>query len=272
MRVVIVVVIAAVFGGILGMLGARARLVPELVAAVTARDTLEEENSRLSRELSYAAERVQFMGIENEALLKQVEALQNLKGLSAQDAALHESYAALEAGSEGAVSSSSPSAPQRRPGQAPSSVSAASTYTQPPAAAQPKEAQEAPLVLEQRRRLADLLQEAIDQTTDPFEKERLGNLRDHLKYVRDLYTSLRAAQSFEERRAILGTIAQTRANMKALVQDQRNALMRRSLEENGVSDAGLQDRVIASIETLQENPYWTEPMLIWGMAAPEAAE
>ncbi len=265
MRTVIIVLVAAVFGAAVTLLGYHLLLLkPKLAQVAEQRNALQEDNARLEKELVLAQDRVQFMELEAQALMKQVAALQGQRGLPGEASTVEPSAEPLvgEGSSEGQAIPQRPTSP---PQPAPRT---ASPGPQSPGAR--KEEQVAPEVVEQRRRIEEILLEDVGQSTDPIEQRRLQTLHDHLKYVRDLYRDLQLAATPQQSQTLLNAIADARGQMKTIVRDQRRSLMRKIFESEKVSDPQIQQRIIESIEALQEtNHYWKEPLLIWGMAAPE---
>jgi len=243
-------------------------VMPQLVAAAEERDDLTGENSRLTAELGFAAERLQFMQIENEALNKQVKALQQRTGLVVP--------AALEgAGDVGAAGFATAEAGSQGQGYAPGSPGpGTSTYspdTGIPAPVQPSgpsplEANQRPLVQLERLKMEEYLAQAIEESTDPFQRELIGTISGQLESVRDLYAGLRDATTIEERQGYLDQIAASRTHLRGLVHEQQAELMRREMEDAGVTDPARQEQLIESFSTLQKSPWWTEPMFVWGMA------
>lgn len=259
MRIAILVVMAAAFGAVLGMLGARSTLAPQLETVRQERDSLQENTDRLRRDLSMATERMQWVEVENVALRDQVDALQRTSGTppsGSSDQADNGIYAEADAELEPEELAS-----EQRPGE--------SGYIPPEAAERMGATREVEEVAaeQERERVEDMILREIDASMDPVEQERLAVLHEHLVHVRDLYRELREAESLEERQEILNAVGESRRNMRSLVQNQQHDLMRRTFESAGVDDPEVQQQLIHQLDELQNSPYWTEPMMVWGMAA-----
>jgi hypothetical protein len=260
MRIAIVIVVAVAMGALFGALAARSRMAPLLEMASADRDTARREHERISSELVFAAERLQWLSVENEALRDQVSALQQGAGLPTRPPA-----AADNPASSAAVTAPG-TAPRTDTGQLDTSGEGGADSGDTRPEVTPEQVSEATYEMK-RQHINDFLLQEAEQAADPNERERLAALHERQRLVRDAYRQLQDAKTDEEKERLLTAVVQARTDMKHLVEDQRNDLIRRSLEQAGVSDTMQQRQIIESVTTLQQNPYWTEPMMIWGAAA-----
>ena len=267
MRTTIVVIVAVAIGAVLGILFGRAQTTPKLVAMADDLAKMRTNQERVEADLAFASERMNWLKAENQALNEQVVALQRSKGLAATEGEAHLLEVA-SGPSDGAVSTTSGTG---RHSSSEGAYTDGADGTSNASGAQgepnPLESKQRALVQLERKRIEDFLAEQMEAANDPAEQARLNDVLDHLASVHQRYRELQAAQTSEERVAILDAIAQSRANLKALVDKQRNEMMRRELANAGVTDSSIQRNVISAMDKLEESPYWTEPMMIWGMGS-----
>lgn len=261
MRTAIVVILAAVFGGIVGALIARAQLNPTVVTLQRENKQLEQESISTLQELSVAAERVAWLEAEL-ADLRQRPARASRSG-GGYDAAPLPGVASREpsGGVPEEVDSGSP-----RMGQ----VNVYEESPPPPPGWEQPEDEQIPLAtLERRRHAQDILIDEMQMSDDPVEQDRLANIHNHLRDIRDMFQEMRNAPDAETQQAYADAIRQARYNLKTLVEDQQSDLMRRELQESGIEDPAQQREIIERLRDVQQSPFYREPMFVWGAAPPD---
>lgn len=261
MRSFITVVVSIFLGVVVGVLVARAHFAPKLVQLAEEKEGMIRENERLTAELQFASERLRFMESDFAALQKQLDALSDrpVQAKTQTGVAMPPEQAPGEPSNQVASAENKPT-----------DAAAGGSTSGPVARQAPPEVQ---MRIEQDRvRVQDFLQTQIETTTDPAEQARLSKLQENMQVVRDLYDRLREAQTAEERQSIIRQVARTRAEMRDIIMEQRASLVRQTLEQSGVSDPAQQQHLIAAFEELQNSPYYTDQMLIWGMAPQPRAD
>lgn len=255
MRTFITVVVSVFLGVVAGVFVARAHFAPKLVQLAEEKEGIVRENERLTAELQFAAERLRFMESDFAALQKQLDTLSNRPEQAATQASM--AAPSVQAPVEKPTEMASAETKQR-------DTAGGGSVSGPVASKAPPDVQ---VRIEQDRvRVQDFLQTQIETATDPAEQARLSKLQENMQRVRDLYDHLREAQTAEERQSIIKQVARTRAEMRDIIMEQRASLLRQTLEQSGVSDPTQQQHLIAAFEELQNSPYYTDQMLIWGMA------
>lgn len=261
MRNAIAIGIATFLGLVLGILVARAHFSPRIAEIAMQRDNLAQESERLAAELQFAAERLQFVEADSAALRQQLEALQARAGWSSGSM-----QGTGGPGADGDVGSDTGGKTSAFSQVSDSGAAGQASGSSPGPSVPPRGYTGLAVVEQERVRLQDFLDAQIQTSPDPVEQARLIRLQENMVSIRDLYTQLREAATLEERQAILRQVASTRAEMRDIIMDQRASLIRQTLEQGGVSDPTQQEHLIAAIEQLQESPYYTDHMLVWGMA------
>lgn len=259
MRTAIVVIISVALGAVVGAVAAHLKTNPQLKTLAEERNTLQESKDRLKKELDYMSQRLDFIQVENQALEDQVAALQEMPRAARQVAqSSQQTEAPVEAAEPETMASANPDAGSFVSDES-SNSPVNDTYR---LSYHTRNAIE-----DKRQGIQEYLDQALATTTDPAEQQRLLGLQEHLQHVRDLYSQLRQAKDTKERQAILEAVTQSRTNLKGLVEAQRSEMLRDQLAANGVADAQQQSQIIQSLKNLQQTPYWSEPMLVWGMSA-----
>ncbi len=256
MRTIITIGICVFLGVVLGILLARAHFGGKIAEIAKQREEMVRENERLNAELQFAAERLRYMETDYASLQKQLDALVSSRPMTSSPAGQGMQSAATDL----AVAE----------GQLDGDVSSPNNQTSDTGAVQgsvQRAASDVEVRIEQDRvRVQDFIQTQIETSPDPAEQARLSRLQEDMEQVRDLFTQLRESQSAEERQNIIRQVARIRAEMRDIVLEQRASLVRQTLEQAGISDAAQQQHLISALEELQNSPYYTDQMLIWGMA------
>ncbi len=275
MRTAILCIVSVAVGVVGGATFTRMQYLPRVNTLAEQLADVEETNKRISSDLRFAAERLQWVEAENMSLREQTAALDGAAAPRPSVRAATASGATTDsAGSETATAASS------RPQGASGNARRVASSSGSPAAADTAQAQDAAMeaayaesfdeAAQARERVGDIIARDLTTAQDQATVDRLANIDAHLQQVRELYKSMSAAKTPEERAAIQQAVAQNRANLKLLVEQQQAAEMRDILERTGVSDPGAQRQIISSMRELRESPYWSDPMMIWGTAAPDA--
>jgi hypothetical protein len=259
MRIAIVVVLAAVFGGIVGALVARAQLAPELAALKRDNKQLEQESVGALQELSVAAERVAWLEAELADMRRTAPARLDTARRPAAPAP-------AQPGADPEASAGQSAGPaQPRLGQ----TNVYEESAPPPPGWEEEEEAIPQATLERRRHAQDILLDELELSNDPLEQDRIANIHNHLRDIRDMFQEMRNAPDVETQQAYSQAIRQARHNLKTLVDDQRADLMRRELEASGITDQAQQREIIQRLGQVQENPFYSEPMFVWGAAPPD---
>lgn len=262
MRTAIVVILAAVFGGIVGALIARAQLTPQVTSLQRENKLLEQESIGTLQELSVAAERVAWLEAE----------LADLRQLPSR-------AARSRGGGYNTASSPQPAPTDAAEGMPTDADSGTPRMGQlnafeespppPPGWEQPEEDQVPLATLERRRHARDILIDEMQMSDDPVEQDRLANIHNHLRDIRDMFQEMRNAPDAETQQTYSDAIRQARYNLKTLVEDQQSDLMRRELQESGIEDPAQQREIIERLRDVQQSPFYREPMFVWGAAPPD---
>ena len=256
MRTVLTVGVSVFLGIVLGVLVARFHFGNKIAEMAKTLEESAREKERLTAELQFAAERLRYMENDYAALQKQLETLgtsRSAVAVSAHGAGGDSGDVAMLAGDAAGTNVAKPDA--------------ASSGTPSGQDGAKRTIPEVEIRLEQDRvRVQDFLQTQIETTSDPAEQARLTRLQEDMQVVRDLFDQLREAQSSEERQNVIRQMARVRGEMRDIILEQRAALVRQTLEQAGVTDTAQQQHLIAALEELQNSPYYTDQMLIWGMA------
>ncbi len=262
MRAIIALIVAVAFGAVLGALIIRAQMNPKLVEITSQHAQLEQEKNRLTEELSFASERMQWVEKENASLRGQIQALstgQMAPSGNPEEQIPNDSAAPEDSSAGGSASAYIPPDPSE---------------TEKPLSPQDQKlaTAEQQMAYAERQLLDSVLVDDMEASTDPAEKARLQNVMDHRKLVRDLYRDLRDAATPEERQTVLDTILKARSNLKELVKNQQDEMMRQAIESADESTEEGKRALIDHLQEIQKSPYFTDPLFVWGMAAPDAAE
>lgn len=275
MRTAILCIVSVAVGVVGGATFTRMQYLPRVNTLAEQLAEVEETNNRISSDLRFAAERLQWIEAENMSLREQTA---TLDGSAAPQRSVGAATAS-DATTDAAGGQTAPPASGRSQGASGNTRRAASSSGSP--AADAAQAQDAAAMeaayaesfdeaAQARERVGDLIARDLTTAQDQATVDRLANIDAHLQQVRELYKSMGEAKTPEERAAIQQAVAQNRANLKLLVEQQQAAEMRDVLERTGVSDPGAQRQIIRSMRELRESPYWNDPMMIWGTAAPDA--
>lgn len=274
MRTAILCIVSVAVGVVGGATFTRMQYLPRVNTLAEQLADVEETNKRISSDLRFAAERLQWVEAENMSLREQTAALDG--GAAPRPSVRTTAPSGATADSAGGETATAASSrPQGASGDARRAASssgspAADTAQAQDAAMEAAYAESFDEAAQARERVGDLIARDLTTAQDQATVDRLANIDAHLQQVRELYKSMSAAKTPEERAAIQQAVAQNRANLKLLVEQQQAAEMRNILERTGVSDPGAQRQIISSMRELRESPYWSDPMMIWGTAAPDA--
>ena len=257
-------VVLAAAGAVAGAWVLRSHYSRQLETLAAQQADLERKNAAYLNKADHESKRLQWIETENARLREQLEAI--LSGHGAEEAI---QQTALPTQEEPPIDNTPPDSAPPPPASPNTSVfnpgsGGASNST----TVKPGELFIDPDIAEERLAVEDFLAMEAAQSTDPNEQQRLADIHDQLKNVRDMYAMLPNA-SGEERQQVLDAILQSRANLKQLVQDQRRSMVRDTLERQGVTDQNTQRQVIETLEQLEQTPYWKDTKLVWGMAAPQ---
>lgn len=278
MRTAIVCIVSVTLGVVGGAVATRMQYQPRIGSLASQQAEIEEMNTRLNSDLRFAAERLEWVEAENSSLREQVAALQSggpapgaTVGANVSDAAASGAVGApTQADRSGTATSAAERGNGMPTGAGMGSATAAAESGASAAEGQTPTPEDEAVVM--RERVGEFIAREMAEASDSATAERLANIDAHLKQVRDLYKALGAAQTPEERAQIHEAVSQNRANLKQLVEQQQAAEMRQVLVRSGISDPGTQRQLISSMRELRESPYWRDPMMIWGTAAPETEE
>lgn len=115
-----------------------------------------------------------------------------------------------------------------------------------------------------RERMAAFMDDSISNAKNKSEQERLTSLRDNVNYLAQLSDQLHNAQTDEDKEAYRQAIQATRDNVRNLVRDQQDAMMRDVARQYGIKSPDKQDEFIQSMRHTQTNPLFRAPMLMMG--------
>jgi len=115
-----------------------------------------------------------------------------------------------------------------------------------------------------RDRMAAFMQDSIDNAKTKAEQDRLTSLRDNVNYLAQLSDQLHNAQTDQDREAYRQAIQATRDNVRNLVRDQQDEMMRNVAKQYGIENRAQQDAFIQSMRQTQTNPLFRAPMLMMG--------
>jgi uncharacterized membrane-anchored protein YhcB (DUF1043 family) len=268
MRTAIVIIVSLAIGVVIGALGLRGTMAGQmqsldarLEASRQSYESKAAELNALQSEYNTAIENLNDLRRQNEQLRARMTSLGGEAAASAQPS----EDADAEAGSRPVRTARNASGGQDY--ATPEPYYTSQREAPPAGAVAVEDGDETFYVFQQRRRIEDILMEDAQLSNDPQEQERLASIHEHLRYVRDLYKDLHEVETPEEKQEVLDLIVRTRSNLKNLVENQQFSMMAGVLEDSGVDDPGEQRRLIDELHSLQKSPYWTEPSMIWGMAA-----
>jgi hypothetical protein len=117
----------------------------------------------------------------------------------------------------------------------------------------------------QRQRGHEFINSQILQTADPAVQERLGILGENIDYMIDLMQEMRRVEDNQDRIALQQEYTAARDNVRVLVEQQQNHMLRQLAAENGITDPAAQDALIHAFRRVESSPFFRTPTLLWGI-------
>jgi hypothetical protein len=115
-----------------------------------------------------------------------------------------------------------------------------------------------------RQRMTDFMDQSIANAKTPEEAQRLVAMQENMTYMGDLMRGMRELQSDEDREAYRLALQETRDNMRSLVNEQQNSMLRSLGEEYGISDPDKLGAFVDSLQETQRDPLYGGMMRMGG--------
>jgi len=115
-----------------------------------------------------------------------------------------------------------------------------------------------------RERVTTFLQDQMMQSRDATEQERLAALQEYFDYMADVRERMREAETEEEREELGGLLRQSGEEMRNLVRDQQDLLVREVAKDYGITDPQKQVEFAERLQELRSSPFFWGPMTFGG--------
>lgn len=113
-------------------------------------------------------------------------------------------------------------------------------------------------------RVDTFLDEAMAAAQSLAEQERITALKEHYDYLSALGLAMAEAETAEDRRALRGDLRQTFENLRYLMEEQQDAMIRTVAERYGVDDPADQRAFMDEVRLLDESPFFRPERLMMG--------
>jgi hypothetical protein len=107
--------------------------------------------------------------------------------------------------------------------------------------------------------VAEFFDEQMARSNDPVEQERLLAMQEQAYYGMELMRAYREAETDEERDALREEMGAAFEDARSMVNEQQDAMLRESLEEQGITDKAQQDAIVESLKTSLDSPFFRIP-------------
>lgn len=113
-------------------------------------------------------------------------------------------------------------------------------------------------------RVDAFLDEAMVAAQSLAEQERITALKQHYDYLSALGLAMAEAETSEDRRALRGDLRQTFEDLRYLMEEQQDAMIRTVAERYGVDDPADQRAFMDEVRLLDESPFFRPERLMMG--------
>lgn len=268
MRFAIVAVLALALGAASGAFFVHGKMTDDLNRLRLDLDEAQDDARRLGEELEYASLENKRLRRDKEQLSQQLDMI-TVNGPAPQAVPSGEPVQVASLASDAEPGNGLRAVPRQASAFKTEGQEGAVDERIAPVSSQDMPASQQPVAAVQRPVVEEILYADMETSSDPTEQARLENIHEHLMAVYENYAMLNETEDPDQRSALMNNVLQARQNLKSLVRSQQDEVVRRAVAQAGVTDPEQQLALIDSFQQVKDSPYFTEPLLVWGMAAPE---
>ena len=273
MRTVVGIVLAVAVGAAAGAVVVQARLNPQLTELGQAVDRLQGDLAETQTTLAAESQRKRYLEQENQALVDQVDALESMMQMARFDEPQGPGLEEIDPEAMFNMGDGPPSDAAMGPWQR-GGGDDDEDATDEERAERRREAREQRA--ERGREMQERLQNRMDDffereymaAPDRDSQERIVLMQEYAHYMAELGEAMRTAQDRDQRREVGQEMREAFGNMRQLMNQQQDAMLRNLATSFDISDPSQQEAFVAQMREVQNSPFFRPERLMMGGGGP----